>query len=70
MVAGHGRNRTGSRSHQAPPERGRSRYVIIRVAESFVWREFITGKESDLARATEVNPRPAQLRALLPGEQG
>jgi hypothetical protein len=44
--------------------------VIIRVAESFVWREFITGKESDLARATEVNPRPAQLRALLPGEQG
>jgi AcrR family transcriptional regulator len=29
-------------------------YVIIRVAESFVWREFITGEESDLARATEV----------------
>lgn len=29
-------------------------YVIIRVAESFVWREFITGEESDLARAAAV----------------
>lgn len=29
-------------------------YVIIRVAESFIWREFITGEESDLARAGEV----------------
>jgi hypothetical protein len=29
-------------------------YVIIRVADSFIWREFITGEESDLARAAEV----------------
>lgn len=29
-------------------------YVIVRIAESFIWREFITGEESDLARAAEV----------------
>lgn len=29
-------------------------YVMIRVAESFIWREFITGEPSDLARATDV----------------
>lgn len=29
-------------------------YAIVRIAESFIWREFITGEESDLARATEV----------------
>ncbi len=29
-------------------------YVIIRIGESFIWREFITGEESDLASATYV----------------
>ena len=29
-------------------------YVLIRVGESFIWRELITGDEPDLARATEV----------------
>jgi AcrR family transcriptional regulator len=29
-------------------------YVIIRVAESFIWREFITGEEPDLDRAADV----------------
>lgn len=29
-------------------------YVIIRVAESFIWREVITGEESDLTRAGDV----------------
>jgi Tetracyclin repressor-like, C-terminal domain len=29
-------------------------YVIIRVAESFIWREFITGEEPDLDRTADV----------------
>jgi AcrR family transcriptional regulator len=29
-------------------------YVMVRVAESFIWREYITGEEPDLARAAEV----------------
>jgi AcrR family transcriptional regulator len=29
-------------------------YVMVRVGESFIWREFITGEEPDLARAAEV----------------
>jgi AcrR family transcriptional regulator len=29
-------------------------YVMVRVGESFVWREFITGEEPDLARAAAV----------------
>ena len=29
-------------------------YVIVRISESFIWREFITGEEPDLARAADV----------------
>lgn len=29
-------------------------YAIVRVSESFIWREFITGEEADLARASDV----------------
>lgn len=29
-------------------------YVIVRVSESFIWREFITGEEPDLDRAIDV----------------
>ena len=28
-------------------------YVMVRVGESFIWREFITGDEPDLGRAAE-----------------
>jgi len=29
-------------------------YVIVRISESFIWREFITGDEPDLAKASDV----------------
>ena len=29
-------------------------YVIVRVSESFIWREFITGDEPDLEKASQV----------------
>jgi AcrR family transcriptional regulator len=29
-------------------------YVIVRISESFIWREFITGDEPDLDRASDV----------------
>lgn len=29
-------------------------YVMVRIAESFIWREFITGEEPDLTKATQV----------------
>lgn len=29
-------------------------YVIVRVSESFIWREFITGDEPDMAKASDV----------------
>ena len=29
-------------------------YVIVRIGESFCWREFITGEEPDVAKAAEV----------------
>ncbi len=29
-------------------------YVMVRIGESFVWREFITGEEPDVAAATDV----------------
>jgi AcrR family transcriptional regulator len=29
-------------------------YVMVRIGESFIWREFITGEEPDVAKAAEV----------------
>ena len=29
-------------------------YVIVRISESFIWREFITGEEPDLDKASDV----------------
>jgi len=29
-------------------------YVMVRIGESFIWREFITGEEPDISRAAEV----------------
>ncbi len=29
-------------------------YVIVRISESFIWREFISGEEPDLAKAADV----------------
>lgn len=29
-------------------------YVMTRIGESFIWREFVTGEEPDLARAAEI----------------
>ena len=29
-------------------------YVMVRIAESFIWREFITGEEPDLSKAGDI----------------